>query len=165
MALLVKTYPPSVHCGPNAFATAKRWERTNTSNPKRRQSSPITGHSPIPKTLLASRRGVLLLRNPLHRLRSAYRFRHSVGMNSSLKERLKSVPNVKEFAEFQGISGCQTKMLSGRCMHAQRHMSHVRMAWHGMVWYGMVWYGMVWYGMVDVCDGYLAAEASGSSFG
>ena len=26
-------------------------------------------------------------------------------------------------------------------------------------------YGMVWYGMVDVCDGYLAAEASGSSFG
>ena len=24
---------------------------------------------------------------------------------------------------------------------------------------------MVWYGMVDVCDGYLAAEASGSSFG
>ena len=28
-----------------------------------------------------------------------------------------------------------------------------------------VWYGMVWYGMVDVCDGYLAAEASGSSFG
>ena len=25
--------------------------------------------------------------------------------------------------------------------------------------------GMVWYGMVDVCDGYLAAEASGSSFG
>ena len=30
---------------------------------------------------------------------------------------------------------------------------------------GMVWYGMVWYGMVDVCDGYLAAEASGSSFG
>ena len=23
----------------------------------------------------------------------------------------------------------------------------------------MVWYGMVWYGMVDVCDGYLAAEA------
>ena len=23
----------------------------------------------------------------------------------------------------------------------------------------------VWYGMVDVCDGYLAAEASGSSFG
>ena len=22
-----------------------------------------------------------------------------------------------------------------------------------------------WYGMVDVCDGYLAAEASGSSFG
>ena len=33
----------------------------------------------------------------------------------------------------------------------------------GMVWYGMVWYGMVWYGMVDVCDGYLAAEASGSS--
>ena len=34
-----------------------------------------------------------------------------------------------------------------------------------MVWYGMVWYGMVWYGMVDVCDGYLAAEASRSSFG
>ena len=33
-----------------------------------------------------------------------------------------------------------------------------------MVWYtGM--YGMVWYGMVDVCDGYLATEASGSSFG
>ena len=27
------------------------------------------------------------------------------------------------------------------------------------------WYGMVWYGMVDVCDGYLAAEAAGSSFG
>ena len=27
----------------------------------------------------------------------------------------------------------------------------------------MVWYGMVWYGMVDVCDGYLAAEASSSS--
>ena len=27
----------------------------------------------------------------------------------------------------------------------------------------MVWYGIVWYGMVDVCDGYLAAEASGSS--
>ena len=26
-------------------------------------------------------------------------------------------------------------------------------------------YGMVWYGMVDVYDGYLAAEASGSSFG
>ena len=26
-------------------------------------------------------------------------------------------------------------------------------------------HGMVWYGMVDVCDGYLAAEASGSSFG
>ena len=26
-------------------------------------------------------------------------------------------------------------------------------------------YGMVWYGMVDVCDGYLAAEASGSIFG
>ena len=26
-------------------------------------------------------------------------------------------------------------------------------------------YGMVWYGMVDACDGYLAAEASGSSFG
>ena len=25
--------------------------------------------------------------------------------------------------------------------------------------------GMVWCGMVDVCDGYLAAEASGSSFG
>ena len=24
---------------------------------------------------------------------------------------------------------------------------------------------MVWHGMVDVCDGYLAAEASGSSFG
>ena len=24
---------------------------------------------------------------------------------------------------------------------------------------------MVWYGMVDACDGYLAAEASGSSFG
>ena len=24
---------------------------------------------------------------------------------------------------------------------------------------------VVWYGMVDVCDGYLAAEASGSSFG
>ena len=23
---------------------------------------------------------------------------------------------------------------------------------------------MSWYGMVDVCDGYLAAEASGSSF-
>ena len=23
----------------------------------------------------------------------------------------------------------------------------------------------VWYGMVDACDGYLAAEASGSSFG
>ena len=23
----------------------------------------------------------------------------------------------------------------------------------------------VWYGMVEVCDGYLAAEASGSSFG
>ena len=32
--------------------------------------------------------------------------------------------------------------------------------WYGMVWYGMVWYGMVWYGMVDVCDGYLAADAS-----
>ena len=30
-----------------------------------------------------------------------------------------------------------------------------------------VWYGMVWYGMVDVFDheGYLAAEASVSSFG
>ena len=27
------------------------------------------------------------------------------------------------------------------------------------------WYGMVWYGMVDVYDGYLAAEASVSSFG
>ena len=27
-----------------------------------------------------------------------------------------------------------------------------------------VWYGR-WYGMVDACDGYLAAEASGSSFG
>ena len=26
-------------------------------------------------------------------------------------------------------------------------------------------HGMVWYGMVDACDGYLAAEASGSSFG
>ena len=25
--------------------------------------------------------------------------------------------------------------------------------------------GLVWYGMVDVCAGYLAAEASGSSFG
>ena len=25
-------------------------------------------------------------------------------------------------------------------------------------------YGMVWYGMVDDCDGYLAAEASGSSY-
>ena len=25
--------------------------------------------------------------------------------------------------------------------------------------------GSVWYGMVDACDGYLAAEASGSSFG
>ena len=24
----------------------------------------------------------------------------------------------------------------------------------------MVWYGMVWYGIIDVCDGYLAAEAS-----
>ena len=36
------------------------------------------------------------------------------------------------------------------------------MVWYGMVWYGMVWYGMAWYGMVDVCDGYLAAEASGS---
>ena len=24
---------------------------------------------------------------------------------------------------------------------------------------------LVWYGMVDACDGYLAAEASGSSFG
>ena len=24
--------------------------------------------------------------------------------------------------------------------------------------------GMVWYGMVDACDGYLAAEASGSSY-
>ena len=35
----------------------------------------------------------------------------------------------------------------------------------------VVWYGSYvlrvqwWYGMVDVCDGYLAAEASGSSFG
>jgi len=29
--------------------------------------------------------------------------------------------------------------------------------------YGMVEY--VWHGMVDVYDGYLAAEASGSSFG
>ena len=25
--------------------------------------------------------------------------------------------------------------------------------------------GMAWHGKVDVCDGYLAAEASGSSFG
>ena len=42
---------------------------------------------------------------------------------------------------------------------------------HGMVWCAVdvasssSHYGMVWYGMVDVCDGYLAAEASGSSFG
>ena len=38
---------------------------------------------------------------------------------------------------------------------------------YGMAWHVMyrrspapVWHGMVWYGMVDVCDGYLAAEAS-----
>ena len=40
----------------------------------------------------------------------------------------------------------------------------------GMVWYGManvqhLMERLVWYGMVDVYDGYLAAEASGSSFG
>ena len=32
-------------------------------------------------------------------------------------------------------------------------------------WLRMMLVGMVWHGMVDVCDGYLAAEASGSSFG
>ena len=32
-------------------------------------------------------------------------------------------------------------------------------------WFRMAWHGMAWHGMVDVCDGCLAAEASGSSFG
>ena len=60
------------------------------------------------------------------------------------------------------------------------------MAWHGMAWQMsvtdarrdailvavavsgwvcMAWHGMACHGMVDACDGYLAAEASGSSFG
>ena len=35
----------------------------------------------------------------------------------------------------------------------------------GVGMYGMVWYDMVYGMVVDVCDGYLAAEASRSSFG
>ena len=96
-----------------AFATAKRWQQN--INGSYAKSSPITGHSPIPKTLTSSRRGVLLLRNPLHRLRSAHKFYHAVGMNATQRVRLQQeARTVKEYAEFPGIAGCQTKMLSGR---------------------------------------------------
>ena len=43
-------------------------------------------------------------------------------------------------------------------------MMHGELASPG-VRHSRVQQNMVWYGMVDVCDGYLAAEASGSSFG
>ena len=59
-------------------------------------------------------------------------------------------------------------MTGGNVAASPKHLYEAAAARYGMAWYGMVWCGMVWYGMVevcegapvvDVCDGYLAAEA------
>jgi hypothetical protein len=60
-----------------------------------------------------------MLRNPIHRLRSGFPFRHAVGIRVDLAkgtaaEQLARLSTVAEYAAFPGIAGCQTKMILGK---------------------------------------------------
>lgn len=91
---MVKTYPPALYCNPNAFASAPKWEEDAASN----GNKAIVGHIPLPKGLAKKKRGLIMMRNPIHRLRSAFPFKHAVGMNASSKEKLMaSVTTVEEY--------------------------------------------------------------------
>mmetsp|Transcript_109646 Transcript_109646/g.171466 ORF Transcript_109646/g.171466 Transcript_109646/m.171466 type:complete len:259 (+) Transcript_109646:3-779(+) len=68
------------------------------------------GHLPWMRT--TTRTGVVLLRDPRERLRSAFFFR---GGHFLLKpvSKMRWKGNVTKYATFPGVSGCQTKMLLG----------------------------------------------------
>ena len=56
-----------------------------------------------------------MLRDPLARVCSAFKFLHSVGMEPAVRERMKQeVKTPKEWIRFDGIASCQTKMLVQR---------------------------------------------------
>ena len=78
---------------------------------------------PTPKThapfdvlfLFPHVKGVVMLRDPLARVCSAFKFLHSVGMEPAVRERMKQeVKTPKEWIRFDGIASCQTKMLVQR---------------------------------------------------
>eukprot|EP00056_Hartaetosiga_gracilis_P013013 m.211081 g.211081 ORF g.211081 m.211081 type:complete len:495 (-) comp13785_c0_seq1:199-1683(-) len=77
----------------------------------------IPGHNALTKSRAISRSGTIaaIFRDPRTRLVSAYNYRkHTFGMNKVDREHLlQTTRTVESFANFPGVSSCQTKMLVG----------------------------------------------------
>ena len=79
-----------------------------------RENKQITPPRQFPTTLCVVE-GVVMLRDPLARVCSAFKFLHSVGMDPAVRERMKQeIKTPKEWIHFDGIASCQTKMLVQR---------------------------------------------------
>lgn len=92
-------------CPVDAFATARRWVQAKTSA--------VKGHTALPKPLAESGQGLLMLRDPVKRLCSAFQFKHTVGMAPAQRKKLLATATTPaEFLNFSGVASCATKMLT-----------------------------------------------------
>jgi len=104
MQQFLTRYSPKEYCDDGALIPLEKNEK----------DARIAGHKPLIKRYAASGTGVVMLRSPYSRLKSAYVYLHANGIDPKLFDSLHTeVKTFEDYVAFSAIPSCATKMTLG----------------------------------------------------